>query len=142
MKFLKIDQNQFYLIEQASGILQIILLIIVYAWFLNKTIANINKLTNEQFISFFYWPLTDSQERPQDLASIVIGGGRPLPPKIRSNLSGCSIDCFFFLLRKYFQITKMKYKMNLMKVFGCFLFLICLYKPISFPYCFFVFLCT
>ena len=45
---------------------------------------------------FFTDPFTDSQERPQDLARIVIGGGRPLPPKIRSNLSGCSIDCFFF----------------------------------------------
>ena len=51
------DQNWFYLIEQASDISKIIFSFIIYACCLNKTTKTINKLTNEQPSSHFF--LTD-----------------------------------------------------------------------------------
>ena len=51
------DQNWFYLIEQASDISKIIFSFIIYACCLNKTTKTINKLTNEQPRSHFF--LTD-----------------------------------------------------------------------------------
>ena len=55
MKFLKMDQNWFYLIKQASDISKIKLSFIIYACCLNKTTKTINKLTNEQPSSHFFW---------------------------------------------------------------------------------------
>ena len=51
------DQNWFYLIEQASDMSKIKLSFIIYACCLNKTTKTINKLTNEQPSSHFF--LTD-----------------------------------------------------------------------------------
>ena len=51
------DQNWFYLIEQASDMSKIKLLFIIYACCLNKTTKTLNKLTNEQPSSHFF--LTD-----------------------------------------------------------------------------------
>ena len=51
------DQNWFYLIEQASDMTKIKLSFIIYACCLNKTTTKINKLTNEQLSSHFL--LTD-----------------------------------------------------------------------------------
>ena len=51
------DQNWFYLIEQASDMSKIKLLFIIYACCLNKTTKTINELTNEQPRSHFF--LTD-----------------------------------------------------------------------------------
>ena len=55
------DQNWFYLIEQASDMSKIKLLLIIYACCLNKTTKTIDKLTNEQPSSHFFWtdPLFD-----------------------------------------------------------------------------------
>ena len=55
-KILKMDQNWFYLIEQASDISKIIFSFIIYAYRLNKTIKTINKWT-PQLSLFFDWPL-------------------------------------------------------------------------------------
>ena len=52
--FLKINQNWFYLIEQASDMSKITLSVIVYAWCLNKTTINTYNKTNEQFSSHFF----------------------------------------------------------------------------------------
>ena len=51
------DQNWFYLIEQASDMSKIKFLFFIYACCLNKTTKTINKLTNEQPSSHFF--LTD-----------------------------------------------------------------------------------
>ena len=51
------DQNWFYLIEQASDMSKIELSFIIYACCLNKTAKTTNKLTNEQPSSHFF--LTD-----------------------------------------------------------------------------------
>ena len=48
------DQNWFYLIEQASDISKIIFSFIIYACCLNKTRKTIIKLTNEQPSSHFF----------------------------------------------------------------------------------------
>ena len=55
--FLKMDQNWFYLIEQASDMSKIKLLLIFYVCCFNKTTKTINELTNEQPSSLFF--LTD-----------------------------------------------------------------------------------
>ena len=55
--FLKMGQNLFYLIEQASDMSKINITFIIYACCLNKTTKTINKLTNEQPSSHFF--LTD-----------------------------------------------------------------------------------
>ena len=56
-KFLKMDQNWFYPIEQASDISKIKFWSIIYACCLNETTKTIDKLTNEQPSSHFF--LTD-----------------------------------------------------------------------------------
>ena len=53
----KMDQNWFYLIEQASDMSKIKLFFIIYACCLNKTTKTINELTNEQPRSHYF--LTD-----------------------------------------------------------------------------------
>jgi len=52
--FLKMDQNWFYLIKQASDMSKIKLSFIIYAGFLNKTTKTTNNLTNEQPSSHFF----------------------------------------------------------------------------------------
>ena len=49
------DQDWFYLIEQASDMSKIKLFFIIYACSLNKTTKTINKLTNEQPSSHFFF---------------------------------------------------------------------------------------
>ena len=51
------DQNWFYLIEQASDVSKIIFSFIIYAYCLNKRTETINKLKNEQPSPHFF--LTD-----------------------------------------------------------------------------------
>jgi len=55
--FLKMGQSWFCLIEQASDMSKIKLLLIIYVCCLNKTTKTINELTNEQPRSHFF--LTD-----------------------------------------------------------------------------------
>ena len=55
------DQNWFYLIEQASDESKIKFSFIIYACCLNKTTKAINELTNEQPRSHFF--LTDPLHR-------------------------------------------------------------------------------
>ena len=64
------DQNWFYLIEQASDMSKIKLSLIIYACCLNKTIKTINKLTNEQPSSHFF--LTDPLLSCDDYVSKAI----------------------------------------------------------------------
>ena len=72
------DQNWFFLIEQASDMSKIIFSFIIYTCCLNKTTKTINKLTNEQPRSHFF--LTDplSTEREQ-LQAITTPFSRYLP---------------------------------------------------------------
>ena len=100
--FLKMDQNWFYLIEQASDISKIKLSFINYACCLNKTTKTINKLTNEQPSSHFFLtdPLSSSEE----------------PAKNHDSPNGRSCWTFWQLL-----MSK-----NLMEVRGC-LYICCQY---------------
>ena len=52
-KFLKIDRNWFYLIEQASDMSKITFSVIVYAWCLNKN-KNKHKQMNSSALTFFW----------------------------------------------------------------------------------------
>ena len=68
-KFVKMDQNLFHLIKQASAMSKIKLSVIVYACCLNKTTKTMNKLTNEQPSSHFFLtnPLHHQQHQQHQL---------------------------------------------------------------------------
>ena len=109
-KFVKMDQNLFHLIKQAFVMSKIKHSVIVYACCLNKTTKTMNKLTNEQPSShFFFWltPYIMSTSTSEN-ASIV---------QTLFDLLTCKPSWFILLLRQ----NELSYKNELSLIWKIFL---------------------